>query len=45
MVRRHNEGLGNANLYLNLTNSIVKKNTVGSAHLRHDKKIYNNLDN
>ena len=44
MIRRHNEGLVNANMYLNLTNTIVKKNTVGSAHLRYctlDHFIYN----
>ena len=35
MIRRHNEGMVNANMYLNLTNTIVKKNTVGSAHMRY----------
>ena len=33
LVRRHNTGLTNSNVYLNMTTSIFKENQVPSAHL------------
>ena len=35
LVRRHNTGLTNSNVYLNMTTSIFKENQVPSAHLRY----------